>query len=315
MAVLLALGAALACRSAGETAAAPETSDSAALPVEPAEPAGTEPAATEPTGTEPTGTEPTAAELQPATGGSPEPPAREAFQVELPAGDVTLDMMPIPGGTLLGAGGPVEIAPFWMSSVEVPWEAYDVFLHRLDLPPEDADADAETRPSKPYINMDRGFGHQGYPALSMSDHGARMFCAWLSEASGRHFRLPTADEWDWACLARNPGPWQTGNTPEGLEEYAWFRKNSSFKTHPVGQKRPNAFGLYDMHGNAAEWAESPGGGGVVVGGSYRDGADGLRAGSRVEPTPDWNASDPQIPKSVWWLADAGFIGFRVVCDE
>ena len=69
-----------------------------------------------------------------------------------------------------------------------------------------------------------------------------------------------------------------------------------------------------MWGNAAEWVTGDGGRPLVVGGSYRDAADRAGCAAAVTPSDAWNASDPQMPKSVWWLADGGFVGFRVVCE-
>ena len=240
------------------------------------------------------------------------PALPEPFTVEVPGSAAKLAFVPVPGGQL----GDVTVDGFWMTTTEVPWEAYDVLVHRLDLPEEDREADAETRPSKPYINMDRGFGHNGYPAISMSAHGASTFCDWLSEQTGRTFRLPTEAEWEYACRAGSAASWSTGDAEAAVDTVAWHRGNSDWKTHPIGTKAPNAFGLFDLHGNAAEWCTTTVGEGVIVrGGSYKDPLERLRADHRFEPTPDWNASDPQVPKSVWWLADAGWIGFRVVCVD
>ena len=100
---------------------------------------------------------------------------------------VSFDMMPVLGD----AEG--EINPFWIGRTEVTWNAYDVFLYGLDMPDDelgDDDSDAITRPSKPYISMDRGFGHAGYPVISVSSRGAAAFCTWLSLKTGRRYRLP-----------------------------------------------------------------------------------------------------------------------------
>lgn len=222
---------------------------------------------------------------------------------------LTIEMLPVPSSTPAGA-------PLWMSATEISWDAYDAFVFKLDVPSSAAPAavDALARPSQPYILMDRGFGHAGYPAISVNHTGAAAFCAWLSHKTGRKYRLPTEDEWERACRAGASGAWCTGDDAAALGDVAWFKGNAERKTHPLRAKAPNAWGFYDMHGNAAEWCTAADGGPVVRGGSYRDTAEGLRASARVEPQRAWNASDPQLPKSKWWLADGGFIGFRIVCE-
>lgn len=221
--------------------------------------------------------------------------------------------------TIVGSVAQLEMIPvdadpthtIWMSATEVPWDLYDDFVFRLDEQEETSagnpGADAVTRPSKPYIAMDRGFGRHGYPAISMSFKGAQNFCAWLSAKTGKHYRLPTTTEWRLAC-----------GDPAHLnfDKVAWHAGNSERKTHPVGTLAATGRGFFDMFGNAAEWCVDETGKGVVVGGSYRDRATDWNFGPLIiQQSPAWNASDPQIPKSQWWLADGGFIGFRVVCDS
>jgi len=226
------------------------------------------------------------------------------FVQTVPACTTTLTFVPVPGET-----------PLWICSTELPWECFDAYVYKRDESAglENAAVDAVTRPSQPYNPMDRGFGHAGYPALSMSFRNAQGFCQWLSAHTGGRFRLPTEAEWERAARAG-----ERGEQPEpaaALEACAWSADTSPGKTQPVGRKAANALGLHDMLGNAAEWCVAPDGKGVVRGGSYQTPASELGFDTRAVDNPAWNKRDPQIPKSTWWLIDGGFIGLRVVCES
>ena len=91
------------------------------------------------------------------------------------------------------------------------------------------------------------------PVVQVSWDDAVAFCEWLSRVEGRPFRLPTEAEWEYACRARTDTRWSTGDDPDSLQEFAWTLKNAGGSFHKVGSKRPNPFGLHDMHGNAWEW--------------------------------------------------------------
>ncbi len=234
----------------------------------------------------------------------------EAFWQEIPAAAFKFEMLPIPGDEAKG------IKPFWMSRCEITWEAFDVYLFELDAQiPLPEGVDAVTRPSKPYLPPDRGFGHEGYAALSMSFRNAQAFCDWLSMRSGKKYRLPTEAEWRHAAMAGDTDANGLSDEPGRLREFAWFADNAGEKTQPVGKKKPNAWGLHDMYGNVQEWCMGPDGKGVTMGGSYRDAAEKLNPAIATPDNKEWNNSDPQIPKSKWWLADGPFVGFRVVCEE
>lgn len=275
---------------------------------------------------------------------------------------VSFDMVPIPGGTFVmgspadeadrtedeGPQHKVKIEPFWMGKHEVTWNEYDIWSFNLDIqrrkltnaePTElDKKADAVTRPTKPYTDMTFGMGHDGYPAICMTQLAAKMYCKWLSEKTGHYYRLPTEAEWEYACRAGTATAYSFGDDVEKLADYAWWYDNSPDGYQKVGQKKPNPWGLYDMHGNVAEWvldqyipdhykkfAGKPVTGWtealavpktlyprVVRGGSWDDDPDRLRSAARVASTPDWKIQDPQIPKSIWYHTDAIHVGFRLV---
>lgn len=92
-----------------------------------------------------------------------------------------------------------------------------------------------------------------HPVVHISWRDATAFCQWLSEKEGEEYRLPTEAEWEFACRAGTTTRYSFGDDASVLGEYAWWAKNSKGGTQPVGQLRPNAFGLFDMHGNVWEW--------------------------------------------------------------
>jgi len=92
-----------------------------------------------------------------------------------------------------------------------------------------------------------------YPVHHVPWHDAVEFCKRLSTKEGKTYRLPTEAEWEYACRAGTTTPYSFGDNPASLKEYAWYTGNSDETTHPVGQKKPNAWGLHDMYGNVAEW--------------------------------------------------------------
>ncbi len=147
------------------------------------------------------------------------------------------------------------------------------------------------------------FKGKNLPVEEVSWDDSVMFCKRLTlreRAYGRisanqEYRLPTEEEWEHACRAGTTTYFYTGDTAEDLDRAGWYRGNSREKTHPVGQKEPNAFGLYDMHGNVWEWTSSRGN---RCGGSWRD-STGWCAWFLVDSSPDKRD---------------GTLGFRVVLD-
>jgi formylglycine-generating enzyme required for sulfatase activity len=240
----------------------------------------------------------------------------EPFTETLPRSVVKIPLIPIPGGTVKIGTRTVTVKPFWMARTETPWEAFDVFTASgPPSPPYDQTEfapDAIARPSKSYILPDLGWGHHGYPVINVSFTSAQMFCRWLAAAARKHYRLPTEAEWELACRAGSTGPWQIDKAL--LDKSAWYAGNSGGTTHPVGTKLPNKWGLCDMLGNVGEWATDLDGKPVLCGGTFLDGPAQMAPGTRRRQTPQWQETDPQFPKSRWWLADGKFVGFRVVCE-
>lgn len=232
----------------------------------------------------------------------------------LPGLLVSFEMIPVPAGrvSVPGVRGPEtrEVPAFWISRTEVTWDLYDLYAFRLDLPREQrAGVDAATRPSQPYGAPDRGFGHADYPALAMTHHAARLFAEWLSAKTGHRYRLASDAEWTRAAEA---GLGTAPPSRERLAALAWTAGNADASTHPVGSKAADALGLHDMLGNVAEWVTGLDGTPLLRGGSWQDADGTVTTALRARQTPQWNLTDPQIPKSLWWLSDGPFAGFRIV---
>ena len=247
------------------------------------------------------------------------------YRETVPGSSVRFEMVPIPGGTLEAGDQKIPVRAFWMGKYEVTWEEYDAYRSDTTVPvavgvrsPAGAaaprDADAVTRPTPPYADESFGFGKGKRPVISVTHHAAMEYGRWLSEKTGRIYRLPTEAEWEYACRAgqAEPGP---------LGEQAWTAENSDDEPHPVGKQKPNAWGLFDILGNVSEWTldrdraadayttryPHP-----VRGGSYAEDAKAATCSARRLSDQGWSRRDPQHPQSIWWHTDATFVGFRLV---
>jgi formylglycine-generating enzyme required for sulfatase activity len=261
-------------------------------------------------------------------------PTKLSFQL-IPAGSFTMGSPAGEWGRSNDEGPQrkVSLASFYMSTYETTWEQYNAFF-KDENTSRNNDADAITRPSPPYLDFTLGMGKDGFPASSMQQYGALMFCRWLYKQTGVFYRLPTEAEWEYACRAGSAESWPIGNDTAALNDVAWSAANSQQKYQQVGTRKPNAFGLYDMLGNVSEWVldqydstyfdniqdgvmdpvvtptkRNPR---SVRGGNYRNNASELRSANRSMGNPIWNRRDPQVPKSKWWNTDAPFVGFRIV---
>jgi formylglycine-generating enzyme required for sulfatase activity len=293
-----------------------------------------------------------------------------------PEGKITFEMVAVPGGEFLMGSpkneadrkddeGPqvkAKLKPFWIGKCEVSWDEFDLYFRvgnanlkedgeeeKKDEPKKDnkplSAADAVSKPTKPYVDETYGFEREKHPAICMTHHAALKYCEWLSKKTGKDYRLPTEAEWEYACRAGSNTPHAI---PAGakLDEYAWFKGNSGIEARPagaphaVGSKKPNAWGIHDMHGNVMEWCmdhyvpdaytrfEKLATGGLVSspmykptenkwrhtarGGHFKDTPVDLRSAARRKSDVKWMSADPQEPQSIWWLTNYPIIGFRVV---
>lgn len=284
-----------------------------------------------------------------AAGAADGPGPADAYEQTIPGSAVSFRMEPVPAGEFSMGSPPdeegrnddegpqrrVRVDAFWMGSREVTWDEYRLFMLRESSGYRDPDADAAavSSPTPPYVDMSFGMGVEGFPAISMTQHAAAKYAQWLSAKTGHFYRLPTEAEWEYACRAGGAGPYAFGSQASELGDHAWFEGNSERSYRQAGAKKPNAWGLYDMHGNVWEWTldryepaypaaegllENPWARAaspyprVVRGGSWADGAERLRCAARRPSEAAWKRLDPQLPKSIWYHTNAQWLGFRLV---
>lgn len=266
----------------------------------------------------------------------------------------------------------VKVEPFWMGKYEITWAEYQAFMEQYQafkkleelrftssrmesakrelakmpavkdyFEKQSAEVDAVTCPTPLYdSSFTYGPGEEPrQPAVTMTQFAAKQYTKWLSGITGQQYRLPTEAEWEYAARAGTDTAYSFGDNPEELGEYAWTTDNADYQTHEVGGLKPNAWGLFDMHGNAGEWVLDqyiadhygtlkagvtaadavawptklfPR---VIRGGSWLAAAEDCRSAAR-QPSddPEWTLSDPNLPTSPWWFTEeAGTgIGFRII---
>ncbi|MCB1207009.1 MAG: formylglycine-generating enzyme family protein [Verrucomicrobiae bacterium] len=285
---------------------------------------------------------------------------RQRYRWSYPESGARLDMVAIRGGEFLMGSPPdepgrdkdegpqvrVKISPFWMARFETTWNLYEPFMitnvarnkdgspaysqHLKNAEP----VDLVSSPTTPYTEMSFGMGTDGFPAICMTHHAANKFCEWLSFQTGHFYRLPTEAEWEYACRAGTTGPYSCPT--EELERVAVLDPEQvRLGYEKIGTKKPNPWGLHDMHGNVMEWCLDQYRGDayqrwkgdpivdplarpetrhprVARGGSWYDPEEELRSARRIPSEANWQIQDPQKPRSLWYLSDAHWLGFRVV---
>lgn len=290
------------------------------------------------------------------------------YKLQLPQSDIVFEMVPVPGGTFkMGsptqeAGrkadeGPqveVQVEPFWMGKYEVTWSEYKQFMNLYAILKEfeargmrkvtdENKSDAITAPTELYDpGITYSYGEEPrQPAVTMTQYAAKQYTKWLSGVYGHQYRLPAEAEWEYACRAGTSTKYHFGNDPKKLAEYAWFYDNADGAMQEVGTKKPNPFGLYDMHGNVSEWVldqqledgyqRLAGKQGlkaidtiawptkpyprVARGGSWDDDPKECRSAAKMGSNDvEWKSEDPNIPLSPWWYTTepAHCVGFRLL---
>ena len=303
----------------------------------------------------------------------------KSFTERIPKSSISFKMLALPGGTFkMGSlpdepfrkedEGPVreiELSPFFMAEIEVTWDEYLAFYVQTSAEGRSSDTegirnkeasvtDAISGATPPYGQPDQGWGMGQRPAISFSYHAAETYCRWLSQVTGKTYRLPTEAEWEYACRAGSSDPYFFPGDPKKFEKsglraklskndtsvintYVIYKANSLAKTQTADRVKPNSFGLKNMAGNVAEFCSDwyqpetyslypeglvrdPKGPEVglehvIRGGTFTSEAGSLRSAARdYTRTEAWLKTDPQMPKSIWWYSDCFNVGFRVVCE-
>jgi formylglycine-generating enzyme required for sulfatase activity len=290
------------------------------------------------------------------------------YQQTIPGSRVTFEMLPVPSGVVnLGspddsAGhaddeGPqvkVAVGAMWVGKCEISWAEYKLFMsmyalfkkfeqekiRKVDASKMSLALTAPTELYEPTFTYEYG-EELNMPAVTITQYAAKQYTKWLSGLTGLQYRLPTEAEWEYACRAGTTTAYSFGEDPAVIGDYAWFADNSDSKLHGVGSKKPNPWGLHDMHGSVMEWvidghledgyralAGKPApipftdaiiwpkelSNRVVRGGGWEDAPEKLRSAARLaSDDASWKSTDPNIPKSPWWYTDdpARAVGFRV----
>ncbi len=309
----------------------------------------------------------------------------ESFTETLPGTGVSFKMVALPGGSFtMGSPGDepfrkedegparkVTVSPFFMAETEVTWEAFLAFYGATAAEGRSTDTegsrtisdtlnsrlpagvDAITGPTPPYGQPDQNWGMGSHPAITMSYYAAETYCKWLSQVTGKNYRLPTEAEWEYAARGGTQTPYFFEGEPRDfmkkgflgrlfgkennlINQYVIYEANSLSRTQTPDKVEANPFGLKNMLGNAAEYCAdwyaadaytlltdgvtdprgpATGSERVIRGGAFKSEAPYVRSAARDQTqTEAWLKTDPQMPKSKWWLSDCNHVSFRVVCD-
>ncbi|MCA9135617.1 MAG: formylglycine-generating enzyme family protein, partial [Planctomycetales bacterium] len=265
------------------------------------------------------------------------------YQQRIPGSGVVIEMVPVPGGEIRlepidpSSGQPktVSFEPFWIGKFEITMQQYMPYrqLHftqkrnrpqGIDQAGSPTDVDAVTSPTEVYdpsFNFQYA-GHPDSPMPTASQFAARQYTKYLSLLTGQTYRLPLRSEWQHACLAGSQSGYCFQDGEETVGDYAVYIDNVPDESQSlrVGTKKPNAWGLHDVHGNVSEFVIDDNAvtgmeyGHVACGGNCLSDAKDCTAKSFVRTDQDWWDEDPCFPNSPWWMTSelARVTGFRIV---
>lgn len=282
------------------------------------------------------------------------------YEQRIPGSQAVIKMVPVPAGVVVLRPLPmlsesdrsdddaaalsleksqhrVSTQAFWISQYEITmqqflpyrslyYEQKEAVKNNRGRVPKLGSVDAVTGPTDVY-EPDYNFEYAeapDSPVPTSTQFSARQYTKWLSLLTGTTYRIPMRSEWQHACLADSASGFCFGNDARKLRDYAVF-VDSLDRTGEevllrVGTKRANEWGIFDMHGNVAEWViedSAPRGmyyGHVACGGSFQDEAKDCSASSVIRSTVEWWDDDPEYPPSPWWATSdqSRGTGFRIV---
>lgn len=254
------------------------------------------------------------------------------FTEQIPNTSVSFNMIAIPESKSQ------KCKAFFIGKLEVTWDEYQAFLSATESEgrtTNTTNVDAISGATPPFGDPSQAWGMGQRPAITMTWQAANTYCKWLSQKTGKTYRLPTAKEWEYASTNPKNGTFFFGGKiseyaeknfilnllkkPESkINKYVIWKGNSNAKTALPNLVLPNKFGLVNMLGNVKEFCSDTIKIGskiehIIKGGSFKSTAKELLSKEHSQHDA-WMLTDPQIPKSIWWYSDCNDLGFRIVCE-
>ncbi|MEN8261362.1 MAG: SUMF1/EgtB/PvdO family nonheme iron enzyme, partial [Pseudomonadota bacterium] len=208
---------------------------------------------------------------------------------------------------------------FAVGRSEITFNEYDVFVTDIERDKGRICRDERGKEVPIREPNDRGWGRGVRPVMGVSWNQAQCYVRWLSDQTGKKYRLPSEAKWEYAARGGTPSTYYWGDATEETGKHAWYVQNSGYQTHPVSQKQPNGFGLYDISGNVYEWmadcwhedyTDAP-----ADGSAWLE-TNGGECSRRVLRGGSWDSNPKRVRSAArdWNLVNDRFddIGFRVV---